>query len=79
MFASTRHALEVFEQTLRIGLRKREVHEGSLTVVEDGRVVERTRFRPDTGYVEADPLPSVRAPHEGASCLALLAAIVATT
>ena len=33
------------------------------------------RFRPDRTYVEETILPSVRAPHEGASCLKRLAAI----
>ena len=35
------------------------------------------RFRPDLSFREADPLPAVRAPEEGASCLAALAALVA--
>ena len=74
-FASTRQALELVERTLDVRLRAREVPEGALALVEHGKVVSRTRFRPDHGYVESDPLPSVRAPHEGASCLALLAAI----
>jgi hypothetical protein len=33
------------------------------------------RFQPDRSYVEETVLPSVRAPHEGASCLKQLAAI----
>ena len=33
------------------------------------------RFKPDRSYVEETILPSVRAPHEGASCLRRLAAI----
>ena len=33
------------------------------------------RFKPDRSYVEETVLPSVRAPHEGASCLKRLAAI----
>src|SRR5918994_3925135 len=33
------------------------------------------RFQPDRSYVEETILPSVRAPHEGASCLQRLAAI----
>src|SRR5204862_4661534 len=74
-FASTRQALEVVERTLGLRLRPRELPEGALVVVEGGKVVSRSRFRPDHGYVESHPLPSVRAPHEGASCLALLAAI----
>ncbi len=74
-FASTRDALEVLESTLRLTLRKREVEEGTLLRVEDGRVCDTHRFQPDRSYVEETILPSVRAPHEGASCLKRLAAI----
>jgi asparagine synthetase B (glutamine-hydrolysing) len=74
-FASTRDALEVLESTLRLTLRKREVEEGTLLRVEDGRIGATHRFRPDRSYVEETILPSVRAPHEGASCLKRLAAI----
>ena len=74
-FASTRDALEVLEGTLRLTLRKREVEEGTLLRVEDGRIDATHRFRPDRSYVEETILPSVRAPHEGASCLKRLAAI----
>jgi len=74
-FASTRDALEVLESTLRLTLRKREVDEGMLLHVEQGRVTAVHRFRPDRTYIEETILPSVRAPHEGASCLKRLAAI----
>ena len=74
-FASTRDALEVLERTLRLGLRKREVDEGMLVRVEGGRVASHERFHPDRSYVEETILPSVRAPHEGASSLQRLAAI----
>jgi glucosamine 6-phosphate synthetase-like amidotransferase/phosphosugar isomerase protein len=76
-FASTRDALEVLEHALRLTLRKREVDEGTLLRIEDGRVERAERFRPDRSYVEETVLPSVRAPHEGASCLQRLAAILA--
>jgi glucosamine 6-phosphate synthetase-like amidotransferase/phosphosugar isomerase protein len=76
-FASTRAALEVVEGTLGLRLRKREVPVGALLVVEAGKVVGRSQFRPDLDYVEDDPLPAVRAPHEGAACLAALAALYA--
>ena len=76
-FASTRDALEVLERTLRITLRKREVDEGTLLRVEDGHVVSSERFKPDHSYVEETILPSVRAPHEGHTCLQRLAAILA--
>jgi glucosamine 6-phosphate synthetase-like amidotransferase/phosphosugar isomerase protein len=74
-FASTRAALDLLEDTLRLALRKREVDEGTLLRVEDGRITRTERFRPDRSYVEETILPSVRAPHEGASCLQRLAAI----
>jgi glucosamine 6-phosphate synthetase-like amidotransferase/phosphosugar isomerase protein len=74
-FASTRDALYLVEQTIRLTLRKREVDEGTLLRVEDGRITGNDRFKPDRSYVEETILPSVRAPHEGASCLQRLRAI----
>ena len=52
-----------------------EVDEGTLLRVEDGRITATDRFQPDRSYIEETILPSVRAPHEGASCLRRLAAI----
>jgi glucosamine 6-phosphate synthetase-like amidotransferase/phosphosugar isomerase protein len=75
-FASTRLALEVVERYLGVRLRKAELAEGTQVVLEHGRQERRERFRPDRGFHE-EPLPSVRAPHEGASCLARLAALAA--
>jgi glucosamine 6-phosphate synthetase-like amidotransferase/phosphosugar isomerase protein len=77
-FASTRDALEVLERSLRVTLRKRQVEEGTLLRIEEGRVASTARFRPDRSYVEETVLPAVRAPDEGASCLKQLAAILAT-
>jgi len=74
-FASTRDGLEVLEQTIRLALRKRELDEGTLLHAVDGRIEATHRFRPDRSYVEETILPSIRAPHEGASCLRRLAAI----
>jgi len=74
LFASTRHALEVCEQFLRTPLRKRELPEGTLVVLENGRVARGERFRPDSGFTER-PLPAVRAPGERESCLRLLTAL----
>jgi glucosamine 6-phosphate synthetase-like amidotransferase/phosphosugar isomerase protein len=74
-FASTRDALEVLESTLRLTLRKREVDEGTLLRLEEGRVIATERFKPDASYVEETILPAVRAPQEGVSCLQRLAAI----
>jgi glucosamine 6-phosphate synthetase-like amidotransferase/phosphosugar isomerase protein len=76
-FASTKAALEVVEQALRLTLRKHEVSEGRLLHLERGRIESETRFRPDRTYREARVLPAVRAPHEGVSCLAKLATLTA--
>jgi len=76
-FASTKVALEVAERYCRTKLRKREVRDGTLLMLEAGRVAGRERFRPDLEYVEADPLPSVRAPQERDFCLTRLAALAA--
>ena len=77
-FASTEGALGVVERYCGLRLRKREVRQGTLLAVADGRVVRRERFRPDLEYVEDNPLPSVRAPQERDSCLLRLAALAAT-
>jgi len=76
-FASTRAALEVVEDTLRLGLLKREVAEGRVLRLVAGRVVAEERFRPDRTFREDSPLPAVRAPDEGATCLERLAVIAA--
>jgi glucosamine 6-phosphate synthetase-like amidotransferase/phosphosugar isomerase protein len=75
-FASTRAALEVLERTIGVELDKREVDEGTLLALAQGRVERREHFRPDRSFSE-EPLPAVRAPHEGASCLRVLAALIA--
>ena len=74
-FASTKSALEVVEGALRLTLRKHEVAEGRLLQIERGRILTETRFRTDRSYRDDRVLPSVRAPHEGISCLAKLAAL----
>ena len=76
-FASTRAALEVVEEALKLRLIKSEISEGRLLRVAEGHVEAHERFRPDASYREQNALPPVRAPREGASCLALLAAIAA--
>ena len=76
-FASTRDALEVLEQYTGLRLRKRELPEGTLKMLERGRVARAERFRPDPEFVDK-PLPAVRAPSEGALCLSRLAAIAAS-
>jgi glucosamine 6-phosphate synthetase-like amidotransferase/phosphosugar isomerase protein len=75
-FASTRHALELVERYCRLRLQKRELREGTLVALRAGQVEQRTRFRV-TEFVEDDPLPAVRAPHEREFCLTRLATIAA--
>jgi glucosamine 6-phosphate synthetase-like amidotransferase/phosphosugar isomerase protein len=76
LFASTREALEIVERTLRMTLSKREVPEGIVLELDDGRVVAKQRFTPSRAYAER-ALPAVRAPHERASCLQQLAVLAA--
>ena len=57
-------------------LRKREVPEGAVAIVEEGSVVARKRFATHP-YVENDPLPAVRAPHEAVAAMQALAALYA--
>jgi len=76
-FASTRAALEVVERALRLSLRTVELAEGRALHLHGGRVAAERRFRPDRTYREKSVLPAVRAPHEGSSCLARLAALSA--
>ena len=75
-FASTKAALEVVEKFLRLKLRKREIPEGTVVVAAEGRELGRERFKPDRNFEES-PLPAVRAPQEGLSCLKQLAALAA--
>ena len=77
-FASTKLALETVERYAHAHLQKRELAEGTMVALADGRVAWIERFRPDASYVEDEVLPAVRAPHEGRSCLQLLSALVAT-
>jgi len=76
-FASTRDALELVERTLRMTLRKQEIAEGRLLRIREGRIEKQLKFQPDRSYREQQALPPVRAPHEGESCIARLAAIAA--
>ncbi len=73
-FASTERALQIAARYAGVRLRTRELAEGTLVAVAGARAVRRERFDPDPTY-EADPLPAVRAPHEGAFCLQRLAAL----
>lgn len=74
-FASTRRALRIVEAALQTRLELREVREGRLLRVTEGRIVRERRFRPNRRYREADYLPPVRAPREAVSCLERLAAL----
>jgi glucosamine 6-phosphate synthetase-like amidotransferase/phosphosugar isomerase protein len=76
-FASTKLALETVERYADVQLQKREVVQGALIALADGRVAWSERFRPDKSFVEDVALPAVRAPHEGATCLQRLAALAA--
>jgi glucosamine 6-phosphate synthetase-like amidotransferase/phosphosugar isomerase protein len=75
-FASTKTTLEIVEQYLDVRLRKRELPEGILVPLVQGRRQKAIRFKPDRAFEET-PLPAVRAPQEGATCLRLLAALAA--
>jgi hypothetical protein len=76
-FASTEAALSVAEDYTGLRLRKRELREGTMLALRNGAIDGRERFRADVDYVEADPLPAVRAPGERESCLRRLAALTA--
>jgi glucosamine 6-phosphate synthetase-like amidotransferase/phosphosugar isomerase protein len=76
LFASTRSALELVQRYAGVRLRKRELPLGAVLAVLDGKIVARDQFKPDLSFTE-EPLPPVRAPHEGASCLRRLAALAA--
>jgi glucosamine 6-phosphate synthetase-like amidotransferase/phosphosugar isomerase protein len=73
-FASTKLALEVLEHYCALSLRKRQIREGTLLALCEGQIHAQARFKPQR-YVEADPLPAVRAPGERENCLSLLAAL----
>jgi glucosamine 6-phosphate synthetase-like amidotransferase/phosphosugar isomerase protein len=74
-FASTRRAVTIAAAALHTRLDVREVREGRLLDVVDGRVVRERRFRPDRRYREEGYLPPVRAPREAVWCLERLAAL----
>lgn len=74
-FASTRRALAVLQAAIRTHLDLREVREGRLLGIVDGRIAKQLRFRPDRSYRDASARPPVRAPYEGVSCLIRIAAI----
>ena len=75
-FASTGLALEVVEHYTGVTLRRRKIDEGTLLVLNDGRVVKQKRFKPQRDFEERS-LPAVRAPSEGQFCLERLATLTA--
>jgi glucosamine 6-phosphate synthetase-like amidotransferase/phosphosugar isomerase protein len=77
-FASTREALRVVERFVHVRLRKRELRDGTFLALRAARIVRDERFRPNASFEEpGSPLPAVRAPGEGLSCLERLAALAA--
>src|SRR3954462_15823522 len=73
-FASTRLALELVESYGGLKLKKAQLDEGTVVAVEQGAIVARDSFTPDTSF-EEEPLPAVRAPDEARSCLQRLASL----
>jgi hypothetical protein len=65
----------VVEQYTSVKLRKRELKMGTFLALSAARIVRDERFRPDLSYTDPVVLPAVRAPQEGLSCLARLAAL----
>ncbi len=78
VFASTVAALELVERYTGVGLDKREIDEGTLLTLREGAVAESRAFTLDRSFTE-EPLPAVRAPDEGRSCLERLAALASGT
>ena len=74
LFASTEHALEIAERYCGLELEKRELPEGTLVTLADGRELRRERFSPDRAFEERQ-LPTVRAPRERDLCLRRLDAL----
>src|SRR5262245_38922980 len=78
-FALTRRALAIVAAALKTRLDVREVREGRMLHVVDGRVTRERRFRPDRSYRESGYLPPVRAPREAVSCLERLAVLTSAS
>ena len=76
-FASTPEALELVGDYTGVDADIREVPEGTFLALAAGRIELERPFRPDHSFVESNPLPAVRAPHERHSALAVLASIAA--
>ena len=73
-FASTGLALELVESYAGVKLRKSELKQGTVVAIDRARVLANESFRPDLSF-EEEPLPAVRAPDEGRSCLERLATL----
>ncbi len=78
VFASTVAAIELVERYTGVALEKHEIAEGTLITLRDGAVAASDSFALDRSFTE-EPLPAVRAPDEGRSCLERLAALAAGT
>jgi glucosamine 6-phosphate synthetase-like amidotransferase/phosphosugar isomerase protein len=76
VFASTREALELTERYAGTTLETREVPEGMLLTLAEGKVASAEEFEPERSFTE-ELLPPMRAPDEARFCLARLAAIAA--
>ena len=63
--------------TLRHDPAQAEVSEGRLVRARGRPHRPHEKFQPDRSFREATKLPAVRAPHEGADCLARLAVLAA--
>jgi len=74
-FASTRRALAIVEAALGLRLQTRQLREGRLVELVDGRIARKRRFRPDRAYREQGPVSPVHSPHEAVSCLERLAVL----
>lgn len=78
LFASTKAALEIAERYCGLRLETRELPEGTLVTLAEGRETRRERFEPDRSF-EEQPLPAIRAPREADLCLRRLDALAGLT
>jgi glucosamine 6-phosphate synthetase-like amidotransferase/phosphosugar isomerase protein len=74
-FASTRRALTIVEAALGLRLHARQIREGRLLELVDGRIERTRRFRPDRAYRDPSAHSPVHSPHEAVSCLERFAAL----
>ena len=66
------------EEYARVRLKKTELKDGTFLAIRHAKIVRDEHFQTDPRYEEPGrPLPAVRAPGEGISCLERLAALAA--